>query len=152
MEVLLFAVGTQRCALPLKDVAEVMRGQPLTSHGLLTPGVLGTAIIRGRPTPVVDAGVLLTGNNAHGDRLVLLRVEGRPVALAVDRILGTARLSHGQLTDTPALLNGNQNTIEAIGVLDAELVNLLNTVRLLGEAHAHLSPSEPTGEQRPTEA
>jgi chemotaxis signal transduction protein len=59
VEVLLFTVGAQSCALPLSDVAEVMRAQPLASQGLQTPGVLGTSLIRGRPTPVVDAGQLL---------------------------------------------------------------------------------------------
>lgn len=150
MKVLLFAVGTQRCALPLSDVAEVMRAQPLTSHGLLTPGVLGTSIIRGVPTPVVDAGLLLSGAPTRGARLVLLRVGGRAVALAVDSVLGTARLSREQLTETPALLNGDHAVVQAIGVLDSELVHLLNTVQVVVESNAESAAVESRGETGPS--
>jgi chemotaxis signal transduction protein len=142
VEVLLFAVGPQRCALPLTDVAEVMRAQPLTSHGLLTPGVLGTAIIRSQPTPVVDAGKLLTGESTSGERIILLRVGGRAVALAVDSVLGTARLEHRQLTDAPALVSGNSAIVKAIGVLDSELIHILNTVRLIRDSDAATATSE----------
>lgn len=135
MEVLLFAVGTQRCALPLADVAEVMRAQPLTSHARLTPGVLGTAVIRGRATPVIDAGQLLTGAPTLGERIVLLRVGNRAVALAVDSVLGTTELNQAHLSETPALLNGEQTVLKAIGVLDSELINVLDAVRLVRESH-----------------
>lgn len=136
MEVLLFTVGHQCCALPLADVAEVMRAQPLTSHGMLTAGVLGTAIIRGQATPVVDAGQLLCGERTRGGRLVLLRVGSRRVALAVDRVLGTTRSSERHLHTAPALLTGNRPVIERIGVLDSELVHVLSAVRVMAESEA----------------
>lgn len=143
MEVLLFAVGTQRCALPLSDVAEVMRTQPLASHGVLTPGVLGTALIRSRPTPVVDAGQVLGGERTRGERIVLLRVGTRAVALAVDSVLGTARLTANQLSETPVLLAGDRAIVDAIGILDSELIHVLSAVRLLNESNAEEATLEP---------
>ena len=150
MEVLLFTVGKQCCALPLGDVAEVMRAQPLSSHGMLTAGVLGTAIIRGQATPVVDAGQLLCGERAQGGRLVLLRVGSRRVALAVDSVLGTTPSTERQLDAAPALLTGNKPVIERIGVLDSELVHVLSAVRVMAECDA--SHEDPKQRDAPTAA
>ncbi len=50
MQVLVLTVGAQLRALPLTEVVEVMRAQPITSRGMLPQGVLGTAVIVSQPS------------------------------------------------------------------------------------------------------
>jgi purine-binding chemotaxis protein CheW len=131
VQVLIFTVGAQFCAVPLTDVVEVMRAQPITSHDVLPAGVLGTTILRGQPTPVIDAGQLLRGASSSGARLLSLKVGLRRVALAVDHIVGTSAIVEDALVDAPALLRGNDGVVAALSVLDSELVHVLTSVRLL---------------------
>jgi purine-binding chemotaxis protein CheW len=148
VEVLLFAVGGHVCALPLTHVAEVMRMQPVTPRGTLTAGVLGSAVIRGQPTPVVDANLLLNGAPTDAPSLLLLRVEERRVALAVQCIIGPSKLTSDQVRQAPALLRDDAAVITGIGVRDAELVHVLDAIRLLRHA-AELSdePAVSRGER-----
>lgn len=130
MEVLVFVVSAQLCALPLTAIVEVMRAQPIVSREGLPQGVLGTAIIRSQAIPVVDAGQLLLGNATARHRLLLLRVGEREVALAVDDIVGPRSILKRQLAPTPALLQGNA-VVDSIAVLDSEVIHVLNSLRLL---------------------
>lgn len=148
MEVLLFAVGGHVCALPLTHVAEVMRMQPVTPRGTLTAGVLGSAIIRGQATPVVDTSLLLDGVPTDAPSLVLLRFEARQVALAVEHIIGPSKLTPDQMRQAPALLRDDAAMITSIGVRDAELVHVLDAIRLLRHAAEHAGePSSSHGER-----
>lgn len=108
--------------------------QPVTPRGTLTAGVLGSAVIRGQPTPVVDAGLLLNGVPTEAPSLVSLRFEGRHVALAVQRIIGPSKLTSDQIGQAPALLRDDAAVITSIGVRDAELVHVLDAIRLLHHA------------------
>lgn len=156
MEVLLFTVGRQRCALPLDDVSEVLRSQPLTSHDLLPSGVLGTSVIRDRPTAVVDAGLILAGTPSTGTRWVLLRCGDRAVALAVDAVSGTVASSDQSWTKAPALISGpsprddevvdSNPLVRALGILDSELVQLLSGIRVLAEAESAFRMTSASGE------
>lgn len=131
MDVLLFAVSDHVCALPLTHVAEVMRMQPVTARETLPVGVVGSAIIRGQPTPVVDASILLNGVRTETPSLVLLRFQERRVALAVQRIIGPSKLDAEQMRRAPALLRDDAAMITNIGVRDAELVHVLDAIALL---------------------
>jgi purine-binding chemotaxis protein CheW len=131
-------VGTKVCALPLDQVQETMR--PLSVESL--PGspsfVTGLAVIRGRPTPVVDARRLLgSQNDNHGPagRYVTLKLGRRSAALAVDDVLGIKKLEPELLTGLPALLRGEHSEhVAALGALDAELLLLLDHSQLLPES------------------
>lgn len=101
------------------------------------PGfVLGLAIIRGAPTPVVDAGALL-GEHGEGQptRFVVMRVQERRVALAVEAVLGVKRLAGETLQALPPLLrHAADDVVAAIGTLDAQLLTVLGGGYLLPPA------------------
>jgi purine-binding chemotaxis protein CheW len=150
VQALVFSVGSQRYALPLADVVEVMRALPLTIPTRLPDGVLGTSLIRGRPTPVVDASQLLSNVPTRGTRWILMRVGARYVALAVDDIVGTHLVTRAKLSVAPPLLGGG-GLIEAIGLLDTEFVHVLSSIRLLrdlpDESLTYGTSTEPEGGQ-----
>jgi purine-binding chemotaxis protein CheW len=70
--------GSSRlCALPLDSVAETMRPLPIEVLPGCPPFVRGVAVIRGRPTPVADLGVLLgAADPPQPVRFVMLKTGG----------------------------------------------------------------------------
>jgi len=129
--VLMTRLGGRRVALPLLHAVETMRPLPIEPVADAPPFVRGLARIRGAAVPVVDGGLLVGDTPAPATRLVLLRVDGRAVALAVDEVIGVATLDAGALAATPPLLQAEGERVDAIGVLDAELLLLLRTSRLI---------------------
>jgi purine-binding chemotaxis protein CheW len=126
-------VESRLVALPLGEVAETMRPLPISPLPGLPPFVRGATIVRGQPTPVLDAGLLLGGQALGGaSRFVTLRVGGRRVALAVDEVLGVRRLGAQAIAELPPLL-GSGETAQALGILDAQLLVLLQAARLVPE-------------------
>lgn len=133
--VLLFRVGSGTlAALPARHVVETMRPlscEPLTGVPDL---VSGATVLRGRPAPVVDAAALL-GSAAGGRarRWIALDVGGRPVALAVSDVIGLRRMQRtSSTTELPPLLaTASREAVDAISVLDGELLVVLRTARVV---------------------
>lgn len=110
-------------AVPSTAVAEVLRPLPLQT---LAGSPAAVSIIRGRPVPVVDLAELLGGSASEGRRLVVVRVGERTVALRVDDVVGLRALD---LQELPPLFR--RTAVEAIGVLDDQLLALLCTARVV---------------------
>jgi purine-binding chemotaxis protein CheW len=127
---------TSWCALPLLDVAEILR--PLAVEPVLHAPtfVLGLSVIRGRAVPVVDLGRLLTGEASTIHRLVSVRVDDRAVALAVTEVLGTRSLDLERFGTVPPLLAAASEVRARVGMLDGHLLQLLDTLRLIEAAPA----------------
>jgi purine-binding chemotaxis protein CheW len=130
-KVLVTRLGGRRVALPLVHALETMRPLPIEPVAGAAPFVRGLCRIRGAAVPVLDGGLLVGDTPAAATRLVLLRVAGRVLALAVDAVVGVATLDAGALAATPPLLHAEAERVEAIGVLDAELLLVLRTSRLV---------------------
>lgn len=128
------------CALPLGHVVETLR--PLALEPLAgAPGhVLGIALIRGIAQPVVDLARLLGTCAGPADditRLVTLRVGTRRVALAVAAVQGLRRIAPQAWQPLPPLLReAGQEAVAALATLDAELLLVLDSARLLPDETA----------------
>ena len=98
--------------------------------------VQGLSIIRGVPTPVVDAGALLGATDApRSTRLVVLRLDARRVALAVEDVLGVRTIPAASLAELPPLLrDAAREVVSALGALDAELLIVLHASYLVPES------------------
>jgi len=123
------------CALWISDVAEVMRPLPIERLGEMPFFVLGLSVIRGVPTPVVDATALLDPHpegHAPPTRFVVMRLGERRVALAVGAVLGVRFLDGGTLQALPPLLrDASEQLVGALGTLDAQLLTVLQAGYLL---------------------
>jgi len=120
--------------MPLAQVVETMRPLPVVPVAGAPEFVLGISIIRGAPVPVVDGAALL-GADAHATRLVIVRIDGRQVALAVDEVLGARPIGRDSLRVVPPLLReARGDAVSSIGSLDAELLLFLEAVRILPDA------------------
>lgn len=130
---LLVRAGRQLCALPLEHVAETMRRLEVRAIARVPPFVLGVAVIRGVPVPVVDALSVVAGGepSAHVTRLVTLKAGDRLVALAVDQVIGVTRTDPSKLS--PLLTGACHDVVSALGTLDTELLAVLRTGTLVPE-------------------
>jgi purine-binding chemotaxis protein CheW len=140
---LLCRIGSRIGALALKDVRETMRPLPVEPLPGMPPFVLGVAIVRGFPAPIVEAARLLkpaalppaSAISSSSARFVSLKLGERTAVLAVDAVLDIRPLTAGILADVPPLLReaGAEQTA-LIGALDTRLLLVLEAARLVPES------------------
>jgi purine-binding chemotaxis protein CheW len=131
-------VGGVACGFPIAHVVETMRPLPVEpirgSHDDALAVLDGLAMIRGTPVPVVDTRKLLGVRATAATRFVIVRVARRRVALAVDAVLAVRRVEAEALPGLPPLLRGARgDLVSAIGALDAELLIVLDSARVLSD-------------------
>jgi purine-binding chemotaxis protein CheW len=130
-------VGAVVCAVPIEYTVETMRPLPIEPIDGAPAFVRGLSIVRGAPIPVVDAARLLGVTGVEANRFVVLRVGERSVALLVDAVIAVRAIAADRLTALPPLLRGSSHdTVRAVGTLDAELVVVLDAVRVLPDLGA----------------
>jgi purine-binding chemotaxis protein CheW len=130
--VLLVRLGRAFGALPTADVVETMR--PLDTQPVqgLPPYVMGVAVVRGAPVPVVDLVRLATGEaGIELRRFVTVRLAGRLAALAVNEVVGVREIDAGQLGALPPLVDPGR--FASLGRVDDRLLLGLERSRVLLE-------------------
>lgn len=132
---LVIRTGPHICALRLADVVETMRSRPIEPLGGAPEVVRGLSVIRGVPVPVVDLAKLLGGGDYSAPtRFVTVRTGERSVALSVDAVLGIRDIAPAMQTDLPPLLrDARPDIVEAVSMLDGDLLLVLKAARLLPE-------------------
>jgi purine-binding chemotaxis protein CheW len=130
---LLVHVGGRGCFLPLSEVVETMRPQPIEPLAGVPHFIIGVSIVRGAAVPVVDLGAVVgTIDSRSSSRFVTVRLGDRIAALAVDDVLGVRDLERARMEEMSPLLRGaNADVVQAIGTLDAELLVVLRSSRIL---------------------
>lgn len=114
-----------------------MRPLPIESLAATPRHILGVSLIRGVSVPVVDAGALLAPGPARTTRFLLLRVEDRRVALAVEAISGMRAISTLSLRELPPLLgDASRDIVDSIGSCDEKFLLVLKAARLLEDSAA----------------
>jgi purine-binding chemotaxis protein CheW len=140
---LLFTIGARTCCLPLAHVVEVMRPLPVEPLAAAPPFVLGLAIVRGAPLPVIDGARLLGCTGEVAERFITIDTGPRRAALAVQAVAGTRLLDLAPLAELPPLVREiNAEVVEKIGALDARLLVVLCAARLVPEAIWRSLPAE----------
>ena len=128
-------IGSRVAAIPLALVSETMRPLPIEPLAEMPPFVLGVAIVRGAPVPVIDTARLVGVTESNPTRFVTVKCDERTLALSVDAVLGVRAVGEQTLTALPNLLNeGNADVIAAIGAVDRALFLVLETTHLVPEA------------------
>jgi purine-binding chemotaxis protein CheW len=131
---LICRAGRVLCALPVGALVETMRPLPLEQLPGAPPSVIGTAVVRGTPLPVVDIGRLL-GDQASGiGRYVVVRAGAHRVALAFAEVLGFRQMDKAKLDELPPLLGAASSVaVAALGTLDGALLLLLKAASVVPE-------------------
>ena len=112
-----------------------MRPLPIDFVAGVPPFLLGLTVIRGLPVPVVDLQAVVGGGRVQPiSRFVALRLGERRVALAVSAVIGLRELDAIREEEMPPLLReARADVVEAIGILDAQLLLVLRASRLVPE-------------------
>jgi purine-binding chemotaxis protein CheW len=133
---LLCRVQAQLCAVPIEQVVETMRPLPVEPVVGAPEFVLGLAIVRGAPIPVVDASRLLGGKSSEiPTRFVTVRAETRIVALAVAEVIGIRVIAADSVQGMPSILrDSGGGVVSLIGELDSRLLFVLQSIRLISAA------------------
>jgi purine-binding chemotaxis protein CheW len=132
-------IGSHIGALALQHVRETMRPLPVQPVSGAPAFVLGLAVVRGAPAPVVDTCRLLDPSVSCSvlspARFVSIMLGERCAVLAVDAVLEVRSFARGAMAEIPPLLRGaGTGIISAIGALDAELLLVLEAARLIPQA------------------
>jgi len=125
-------VRRRLCALPVSCVSEVMRALPISDLQGAPPVVLGLAVIRGAPVPVVDAGSMLgAGRSRNGYFVSAGSPQGR-FALAVDSVLGLQALGpEGGDVGLPFLDAAGAGVVSSVRALGEEILFVLRATRIV---------------------
>jgi purine-binding chemotaxis protein CheW len=121
--------------LRVGDVSETMRPLPVQKVPGAPAFVGGLAVIRGQPVPVVDLAVLVgAADSGAPGRFVCMRGGGRPVALAVESVVGIRALDPAQLQEVAPLVGAAvREIVQAVGAIDRELLMVLDAGRIISE-------------------
>lgn len=134
--VLLCRSHDRLCALPLAHVLETMRALPAAPVPDMPPFLLGVSIIRGAVVPVLDVARLVSpGATAGAQRFVTIKLGARQVALAFDDVIGVRTMDTAALAEiVPLLQHADGGMLQAVAMLDAELLLVLQAARLMPDS------------------
>jgi purine-binding chemotaxis protein CheW len=143
--VLACRAGACLFGFPLESLLEIMPPLAVTPLRDAPAYVAGVSLVRGRPTPVIDVRRMLGLDDARAAvRWVALKVGARCIVLAVEEVIGFRSLDRAVLQDMPPLLAGaGAGVVSEIGAMDAELVVVLETGRMLESAWLALAEMPP---------
>lgn len=120
-------------ALPIKNILEIMRPQPVQVIADMPSVMKGVAIIRGAPVPVMELSDLLNmKTDQKSSRFILLQAQSGRVALAVEDVVGLHRFQSSLFQILPPLFGTeSREIISSIGLMDRQLLFVLETARLI---------------------
>lgn len=132
--VLLCRAGSMLCALPIRQVIEVMRPLPLEELPGAPDFVAGVSIVRGAPLPVVTIARLFQERHEPPGRLVVARAGHRRLGLAIDEVVGIRSIAAATLDALPPLLSAaSKAAVAELASLDGELLVLLEAANVVSE-------------------
>jgi purine-binding chemotaxis protein CheW len=141
---LILVLADQKYALPLKQVAEVLRMVALTRLPQAPAHILGVINLRARIIPVIDLRARLSlppralGLDA---RLVVVEVEGRPLALLADDVAEVVNLPAAHL-DAPDNSIGSAHPLLGTLQVGDQVVLALDLLRLCAGVEAPLEAGD----------
>ncbi|HTA89378.1 MAG TPA: chemotaxis protein CheW [Polyangiaceae bacterium] len=136
LKMLLCRAGSLVCGLRIESVAETMRPLPIEPISGMPEFVSGLSIVRGAPVPVVDLARLLGDeSDTQPGRFVVVKTDARRVVLAVSEVTGLRTLDAKSFGGLPPLLQGARaDLVSAVGSLDAQLLLVLESGRVLPDS------------------
>jgi purine-binding chemotaxis protein CheW len=128
-----FMVGDVRYAVPIGDVQEIITPSTLTELPHAPDAVAGVADHRGQVIPILDLRVrfgLSRQREHHRSKWILVRIDGKTMGLAVDRVTDVFGTGGVDVRPPPSLGGGeDQRGILGVTSHDGQLVFVLDVMR-----------------------
>jgi len=133
-QVVIFGLGTDRFAVDVGQVREVLRTPALTRLPGAPEYVRGVANLRGEVVPVIDLRVKLgEPEGDHEDtRVVVCELDGEAIGIEVDDVQEVATLDPDQIHPAPRQwAERSHQALTGIARLDEQLILIVDLARLL---------------------
>lgn len=130
LDVLVFAVGDERLAMPLVSIVAIIHAGVVTPLPRVVSPVYGVTAWRGRPLTVLTVGKTATGSESLRRLIVLGDARRAAVGLLADSVEETREVRRSALTPAPSGARRGMvmgMTDDAVLVLDAN--GLINAAR-----------------------
>lgn len=131
--VLSFRLGAERCALSLDAVDRVEEYTPSVDLPEGDASLSGAIQIKGEIAPVLDLRQLLNLTPLETSSYVIVRIDGAPWALIVDKIERVIEIPEKDITP---VRTHQSDYLTEVGRLDGELISLLTLAPLAATAKA----------------
>jgi len=133
IRLLLFRIAGIVCAAGMDTVREIVPTAPAARIPGAPPAVQGLVNVRGMLLPVIDGGLLLTGETpSENGSTVLLDVGEFVVGLTVDAVEDLVTIDAAELTDREALAGVDPRIVRAVGRHGEEPFVLLDVDAFVG--------------------
>jgi purine-binding chemotaxis protein CheW len=123
--------GARSYALPISELAGVVRFGGAAKFPSSEPAFLGIAVVRGVTVPVYDLAAIRDEGAARAPRWMLLAAGTEPLALAFDELEGTLRVFAGDIATAAGAGGAAAPALQF--VRDGETVRPLISVALLAQ-------------------
>lgn len=135
-QVVSFRLGEEEYGVNIMSVQEIILVGNITQVPEVPEHVLGVINLRGNVIPILSLRRRFAmAEQAHDDetRIVVMNLQGRTVGAVVDAVSEVLRLSHEEISPTPASLVGaGKDYVQGLARRKDRLLILLDMTRLLG--------------------
>lgn len=135
LELLGFWVADEEYAVDIITIEEIIKIPEITYVPRCHPSVLGIISLRGTIVPVVDMRIILGLSKtpiAKESRILVLRGDGDPVGLLVDRVTSVVRLRRNAIESAPANVGkDSSDVLKGVGRVDERLIIILDVEAVL---------------------
>jgi purine-binding chemotaxis protein CheW len=135
IELLAFWVADEEYALPIVDIQEIIKLTAITLVPRVHPSVLGIISLRGTIVPVIDLRQVLALERrpaTRQSRILVLRADGDPLGLLVDRVTSVVRFEADSIEPTPRSMQRHASELlRGVGRIGQRFVIVLDVTAVL---------------------
>ena len=129
-ELLVFWVGNEEYAIDILEIQELIKLPPVTPVPRTAESCLGIISLRGTIVPVVDLSLILKLGArpvARTTRVLVLRADGDPIGLVVDRVTSVVRIEREIIEPVPRTMQSEAgDLLSGVGRIDDRLLIVLD--------------------------
>ncbi len=129
-ELLVFWMGNEEYAIDILEIQELIKLPLVTPVPRTAESCLGIISLRGTIVPVIDLSrILKLGAQpvTRSTRVLVLRAEGDPIGLVVDRVTSVVRIERDSIEPVPRTMQSDAgDLLSGVGRIDDRLLIILD--------------------------
>ncbi len=129
-ELLVFWVGDEEYAIDILEIQELIKLPTITQVPRTHEAIIGVTSLRGTIVPVVELSrILRLGSRpvSRTTRVIVLRAEGDPIGLVVDRVTSVVRIERESIEPVPRTMQTDVGDfLSGVGRVDDRLLIVLD--------------------------
>lgn len=130
VELLAFWIGEEEYAVDIVEIQEIIKVPAVTQVPRCPAAVIGIISLRGTIVPVLDLRMVLRLGRAPESsacRILVMRADGDPIGLLVDRVTSVVRLRQDWVEAVPRTMqHGATEFLRGVGRIEDRLLILLD--------------------------